>query len=306
MKEYKRIIYEPGKVTRIKLNRPQYFNGLSHPLYKELEDAFDRAADDEECRAIIYSGMGPCFSSGHDLLSPEAKPMMADGTTREELIERLGSEEAALDCWWKEHIYYAYEMKMRKWRNIPKLTIAMVHGYCILGAFFNAAMMDIVFASEDALFLPALGQENIGPWDFGPRKTKEVFFEHRFISAREAYECGFVSRIYPSYDILEKETLAYANRVTENRLPSWIQKVKLEINHAMDIHGYSAAMDHAQLVTQQYLRNLPEEELIEWQSFKGKARVPRALLNLTAKLESEKTKPPASSLIVEPGSPKTT
>ena len=51
-KEYKRIIYQPGRVARIILNRPQYYNAVSHPLFGELDNALDRAAADPECRVI--------------------------------------------------------------------------------------------------------------------------------------------------------------------------------------------------------------------------------------------------------------
>ena len=92
-KEYKRIIYEPGEVTRIKLNRPRYLNACSHALLAELEDAFDRAADNPECRVIVLSGEGRCFSSGDDNtgLTPESAPCLVTDETPEELIKRFGA-----------------------------------------------------------------------------------------------------------------------------------------------------------------------------------------------------------------------
>ena len=81
-----------------------------------------------------------------------------EGITREQLIEKLGSEKAAGAYWEDQHNYYAFEMKLKKWRDIPKPTIAMVHGWCVYGAVFSAAAMDIIFASEDAMFVFPFGQ----------------------------------------------------------------------------------------------------------------------------------------------------
>ena len=57
--EYRGIIYEPGKVARIKMNRPRYLNAQSHAMFGELEDAYDRASEDPECHVIVISGEGP-------------------------------------------------------------------------------------------------------------------------------------------------------------------------------------------------------------------------------------------------------
>ena len=90
MEEYKRIIYQPGRVTRVILNRPRYVNAISHPTYAEIEDAFKRAAVDPECRVLVISGAGNNFSSGHDTVggSPEGAPVLADGVPAEELRKK--------------------------------------------------------------------------------------------------------------------------------------------------------------------------------------------------------------------------
>ena len=83
--EYKRIIYEPGKVTRIILNRPRYLNAISHPMYGEIENAIDRFTVDPECKVLVISGEGSHFCGGHDAigLTPESAPMMGQiRTTR--------------------------------------------------------------------------------------------------------------------------------------------------------------------------------------------------------------------------------
>jgi len=66
--DYQGIIYDRGVVTRIILNRPEYLNALSHPVWAEVDDAFDRAGEDKECNVILLSGNGRCFAAGDDVI----------------------------------------------------------------------------------------------------------------------------------------------------------------------------------------------------------------------------------------------
>jgi len=232
--EYKHIIYQPGKVTRIILNRPRYYNAQSRLMRDEMDDAFVRAAEDDQVGAIILSGEGKHFSAGHDLGTPEEL----------EEQEKPGFPTTALGrC--KRTRALCLENSLR-WRNIPKPTIAMVHGYCIFGGWIFAAAMGVLFASEDTLFLPSHVQYFSMPWDIGPRKTKEILFEHRFMTAWEAYQHGFVNRVFPR-ERLEEETLAYAGRVADNyiRDPARLRTVKFSANHMQDTMGYTTELETA-------------------------------------------------------------
>jgi enoyl-CoA hydratase len=232
--EYQQIIYQPGRVARIILNRPKYLNAQSLIMREEMDDAFARAAADDEVGAVILSGAGNSFSAGHDIGTPEDA---ADRKTRGLRRDRLGR--------YRTMRASCLENTMR-WRNVPKPTIAMVHGYCIFGGWMFAAAMDLVFAAEDALFLPSHFQYFSTPWDIGPKKAKEILFEHRFITAWEAYEYGFVNRVFPKKK-LEEETLAYANRVADNYAldPFRLRTVKFSINHMLDTEGFTTALEAA-------------------------------------------------------------
>jgi len=232
--EYQHIIYQPGRVARVILNRPRYLNAQSRLMREEMDDAFTRAAEDDEVGAIVLSGAGEHFSSGHDLGTPEE---MADRQERGYPTDRFGR--------YRRVRATTLENSLR-WHNLPKPTIAMVHGYCIFGGWIFAAAMDIIFASEDALFLPSHVQYFSIPWDIGPRKAKEVLFEHRFMTAWEAYQHGLVNRVFPR-EKLEEETLAYAQRVADNwvRDPIRLRTIKFSINHMMDAMGFTAELEAA-------------------------------------------------------------
>jgi len=60
-----------GAVLKITTNRPEVLNAQSRILLVELDDAFQRAIDDDAVRVIILAGAGRHFSAGHDLGSPQ-------------------------------------------------------------------------------------------------------------------------------------------------------------------------------------------------------------------------------------------
>jgi enoyl-CoA hydratase/carnithine racemase len=63
------ILYEtlPSGVARIVLNRADTRNAQDTAFLYALNDAFDRAAQDDAVKVIVLSANGPHFSSGHDL-----------------------------------------------------------------------------------------------------------------------------------------------------------------------------------------------------------------------------------------------
>jgi len=185
-----------GPIGWITFNRPQYRNAQSWRLLDEFDRAMDLADADAGVQVIIVKGSGGNFSSGHDLGTPE---QVEDRRAR-------GIGDAGVD-FYNNFKHYNLDLLL-KWRNAPKPTIAMVEGYCIFAGWMMAACVDIVFASKNAMFLPALLEYFSLPYDIGTRKAKELMFESRFLSADEAMQCGFVNRV------LEPETWCAKPRTT--------------------------------------------------------------------------------------------
>lgn len=232
--EYQHILYEPGRVARIITNRPRYYNAQSRLMRAEMDDAFARASEDRDVGAIVLSGSGKHFSAGHDLGTPEELAEREErGYPTTKLGRYINTRQTCLE-------------NSLRWRSVPKPTIAMVHGYCIFGGWIFAAAMDVLFASDDALFLPSHVQYFSIPWDIGPRKAKEMLFEHRFMTAWEAYQHGFVNRVFDRGK-LEEETLAYAGRVADNYLrdPVRLRTAKFSVNHMQDALGFTAELEAA-------------------------------------------------------------
>ena len=186
-----RVLYETrneGSIAVITMNRPRYRNPLSSQMMAELDEAFIRAEDDPDVRVIVLRGEGPTFSGGHDLGSPDA---LATRAEREN--EPMGNRyprTRGMDV--DPHL---------RWRDIPKPTIAVVQGACIYAAWMLASAMDVIFAAEDAQFLPTNFAYFAVPWDIGARRAKYLMFDNRFLTAREAMDWGFVQEVHPSEEL---------------------------------------------------------------------------------------------------------
>lgn len=228
------VTYEvAGRVARIRLDRPQYRNAQSSRLLVELDRCFSEAAGDPEVRVVVLSGNGEAFSSGHDLGTPEQAAVRAERTAR----PRTEVEEQ-FDYSWDHFLQMAL-----RWRDLPKPTIAQVHGWCIFGGWLIASAMDLIVAADDTRFLTNLLQYFPLPFDVGPRKAKELLFDNRVIPAAEALELGFVNRVVPR-DALEAEVTAMAERIAET--PAYtLRMMKLAVNNAQDAMGFRAAVQAA-------------------------------------------------------------
>ena len=229
---YEQIRYEPGRVARVVLARPDFRNAQSAVLLQEVDDALMQAAADPDVRVIVLSGEGDAFSSGHDLGTP------SQVAWRE---EHWGDATAIED-----HFAYSWDHFVQislRWRDIPKPTIAQVHGWCIFGGWLVASSMDLIVAADDARFMTALLQYFPLPFDVGPRKAKELLFDSHEISAQEALDLGFVNKVVARAD-LEAETSALAERIARNN-GFYLRMAKLSVNQAQDAMGFRTAIQGA-------------------------------------------------------------
>lgn len=230
---YEQIQYvTSGRIARITLDRPQFRNAQSRILLEELDAAFSAAAADPDVRVIILAGNGEAFSSGHDLGTPEEA---ADRAARALDVSEV--EGQFVYSW--DHFL---DLSLR-WRDIPKPTIAAVHGWCIFGGWLIASAMDMIVAADDARFMTALLQYFPLPFDVGPRKAKELLFDSRPLSAAEACALGFVNKVVPRA-ALDNEVTALAERIAENN-GFYLRMAKLAVNSAQDAMGFRTAVQGA-------------------------------------------------------------
>lgn len=257
------VLYErQGPVAWITLNRPDFANSQNGQMLYALDAAFARAVDDGEARVIVLRGAGRHFSSGHDIGSPGRDVDLPPRAAVTLWGDHTKLEGAARQYTREQNLYLGM---CRRWREIPKPTIAAVHGGCIAGGLMLAWVCDLIVATEDAFFSdPVLrmgipGVEYFAHvFEMHPRVAREFVFLGERMSARRAYELGMVNRIVAP-EALVQEVTALAGRLAQMP-PFGMTLAKQAFNRAEDQMGKHAAMDtvfnihhlahaHAQLTT---------------------------------------------------------
>ncbi len=233
-----------GPIAWITLDRPRYHNAQNSQMTYALDAAFRRAVDDETIRVIVLRGEGKHFSAGHDIGTPgrdlhetfERKHLLADHTNKP-AAELLYTRE--------QEVYLGM---CRRWRDIPKPTIAMVHGACIAGGLMLAWVCDLIVAAEDAFFQDPVGRMGIPgveyfahAFELPPRVAKEFILLGERMSAQRAYALGMVNRLAPHAELEQTVRSMAIELASRPRLGNWL--TKQAINHVEDLRGKRTAMD---------------------------------------------------------------
>ena len=241
------VLYEQrGPIALVTLNRPRYRNAQNSQMTYALDAAYHRAAMDDAIAVIILAGAGDHFSAGHDIGSPGRDidtsyprlTMWPDHVGKPGVESRLDRESEV------------YLELVRRWREIPKPTIAMIRGACIAGGLMLAWSCDLAIASDTAFFMdPVLRMGAPGveffahPWQMGPRFAKEFLFLGERVGAERARELGMVNRVVPDAE-LEGATMEIALRIAA--MPRMgLTLTKKAINYAEDQMGLRSGIDYA-------------------------------------------------------------
>jgi enoyl-CoA hydratase len=239
------VLYEvDGAVAWITMNRPDFHNAQNGQMTYALDDAFNRAVQDDAVRAIVLAGNGKHFSAGHDIGTPGRdlhKPfenrLMVQGHVNKPAAELLYTREQE-----------QYLGMCRRWRDISKPTVAMVQGACIAGGLMLAWVCDLIVASEDAFFQDPVNRMGIPGveyfahgFELPPRVAKEFLLLGERMPAQRAYQFGMVNKVVPR-DELRAATAAWAAKLAaQPRLGNWLTKQAL--NHVEELRGKRSAMD---------------------------------------------------------------
>lgn len=233
-----------GAIAWVTMSRPQFNNAQNSQMTYALDDAFQRAVNDDAVKVIVLRGDGKHFSAGHDIGTPgrdvnksfERRLLWADHVNKP----------AAEMLYTREHEVYLG--MCRRWREAPKPTIAMVQGACIAGGLMLAWVCDFIVASEDAYFQDPVVRMGIPgveyfahAFELPPRIAKEFLMLGERMPAARAHQFGMVNRLV-ARDQLETETRAIAEKLAaQPRLGLWLSKQA--INHVEELRGKRSAMD---------------------------------------------------------------
>ena len=250
--EYKFILVDrpTPEIARITLNRPEVRNAQNRGMLVELDHAFLSAEEDDAIRVVILRGAGPLFSSGHDMGSAVAREEYSEGpaghpSTGVNGGTREGAEKLMIQEW---HHYFKNTLR---WRDLRKITIAEVQGDVYAAGLMLMWACDLIVAAEGTRFADVVGTR-LGmcgveyfahPWEFGPRRAKELLLTGDAMDVSEAYSLGMVSKIFPQND-LETRTLELAQRIAKTPTVAALL-IKEAVNQSVDNMGFHNALNAA-------------------------------------------------------------
>ena len=209
--DYETVLVERrGGELRITLNRPEAMNAWNKQFGFDLRDAIERAAEDDEVRAVVITGAGRAFSSGADLKAgfdptPSGRPDVHTALT-----ER-------------------YHPIITGIRRMPKPVLAAVNGPAVGIGLSLALAADLVIARESAYFLLAFvniglvpdgGSSLFVPTRVGFARASEMAMLGERIGAEQALQWGLVNRVFAN-DEFDAEVAALRDRLANGPTRSY-------------------------------------------------------------------------------------
>lgn len=217
-KEFKRLIYEKKDgIAWLKFNLPEKLNPYGPELADEIYEALVDADKDESIGVVILTGIGRAFSAGGDL-------------------SKLGTDEWTIEEGRK--FYETCLMISHLLRNMGKVTIAAVKGFCVGGGNEIALFCDITIAADNAKFgQPEVKVGATGQWGatqllpiiVGEKIARELMLSGRIIDAQEAERIGLVNKVVPEKE-LDEYVENYARDILKNSSPFSVRVIKTWLN----------------------------------------------------------------------------
>jgi len=137
---YETLLFEPGSIARITLNRPERLNSFTAQMHEELHDALGSLG---EARVVVLTGAGRGFCAGQDLNDRAVAPGAA-----------VDLGDTVQTCW---------NPLIRTLTSLPQPVIARVNGVAA-GAGANVALAcDIVVAAKSAKFIQSFSAIGLIP-----------------------------------------------------------------------------------------------------------------------------------------------
>ena len=250
--EYIRYDLPVEKVARVMLARPEMNNLQNLDMLYEIDRAYKRAVQDPYVKVIITAADGPDFSLGHDAFTDHW--YKKDGKPLRDKIDPVTEFAGGYnDPGHAGHMAVEQEVFLGlcwRWRNLPKPTIAQVHGRVYNGGLMLMWPCDLVVASEDATFAESVVEAGVAcdeffvhVWELGHRKAKEFLFASEVLSAEEMHRLGSVNHVV-ARDKLEEFTLNMASRIAMR--PSFaLRTAKMAVNQSLDAQGMWSALQSA-------------------------------------------------------------
>ncbi|GMS94033.1 hypothetical protein PENTCL1PPCAC_16208 [Pristionchus entomophagus] len=229
--QYLLVSNKGNGIFHVQLNRANKLNALTLEMWDDIGDVFAKLDTDENCRAVVISGNGRCFTSGIDI--PSFMSAVAVGED--------------LDVARRSRQMLRLIEKMQFPTNIIekccKPVIAAIHSYCVGIALDIITACDVRYCTKDSDFavkevavgLAAdVGSLNRLPKIVGNHSwVREVCLSARHFDAKEAFEQGLVSRVFDNYEAVMTAAKETAKAIATSS-PVAVQGTKIVLNYARD------------------------------------------------------------------------
>ena len=166
------LVHAADGVAVVTLNRPEKRNALSLAVMRDLIDAFDGIGNDRAIKAVILRGIGPAFSSGHDL---------------REMLDRSVAE--------YRHTFDVCVTLMEKIQSIPQPVIAEIAGIATAAGCQLVATPGVKIGLFCTTPMVALTRA------IGRKRAMEMLLTGEPIDAVTAAEWGIVNRAVPPEEL---------------------------------------------------------------------------------------------------------
>jgi len=209
-------------VLVLTLNRPERLNALNPPLMRALVEATREAAEDAQVGVVVLRGAGRGFCGGGDIAAASDRSKKEAGEPAADQGAKPRAETTESRTAWlrasMEAVRFLHEM--------PKPTIAMVHGAAAGAGLCLAAACDFRIAAENAVFTTAFVKVGFsGDYGgtyflsrlLGGAKARELYFLGDRIDAAEALRIGLVGKVVP-LEALEGEAMSLSRRLAKGPL----------------------------------------------------------------------------------------
>ncbi|MFV3131547.1 enoyl-CoA hydratase/isomerase family protein [Niveispirillum sp. KHB5.9] len=170
-------------IATVTLNRPEIHNAFNDEVIAGLTSLFRDLGANPAVRVVVLRGAGKSFSAGGDL---NWMRRMAGYSREENYADAVG-----------------LATMLRTLNELPKPTIAVIHGHCFAGAVGLVAACDIAIAADPVQFaltevrlglIPA----TIGPYvvaAMGARACRRYFLTAERFGVAEAHRLGLVHEV---------------------------------------------------------------------------------------------------------------
>ena len=240
------VIYKKkDNIAFLTLNRTKYHNSQNSQMLYALDDAFLKATSDDGVKVIVLKANGKHFSAGHDIGTPGRDFHLGRDDRRSMNYNhdnKPGAEKAYVR---EQEVYLEF---CRRWRAVPKPTIAQVQGGCIAGGLMLAWVCDLIIASDDAFFQDPVVQMGFPgveyfahPFELNIRLAKEFLLLGERWTAERVLSAGMINKIVPRSE-LDQATVDWAKKISQQpRLAMAL--TKQACNHIEDLQGKRSGMD---------------------------------------------------------------